>query len=290
MITHEVDKMDAIFLINKPKAMTSFDVCFQIKKSLHEKSVGHTGTLDPNATGLLIVLCGKYTKLLPYCDHDRKEYIASMQFGIKTDTLDIWGNVIDSKPVNSISEDRLKEVLNSFLGKQKQIPPMYSAIKKDGKKLYELARNNIEIVREARDIEIYEIELLSFNDDTFSFRAVVSSGTYIRSLCEDIASRCDNYGVMTSLNRTKIQDLSIDMAINVEDINEHLNDIKPYDVINNRYPKINVSDKMVNDIKNGKRINVKCDDDMIILVNNDTILAAYEKAGNNVYKCKRGLF
>ena len=136
MITHEVDKMDAIFLINKPEGMTSFDVCHRIKKSLHERSVGHTGTLDPNATGLLIVLCGKYTKLLPYCDHDKKEYIASMKFGIKTDTLDIWGNTIDTKEVNKIDENDLKTLLKSFLGKQQQIPPMYSAIKKNGKKLY----------------------------------------------------------------------------------------------------------------------------------------------------------
>ena len=217
--------MDAIFLINKPEGMTSFDVCHRIKKSLHERSVGHTGTLDPNATGLLIVLCGKYTKLLPYCDHDKKEYIASMKFGIKTDTLDIWGNTIDTKEVNKIDENDLKTLLKSFLGKQQQIPPMYSAIKKNGKKLYELARENIEVAREARDIEIYDIELLTYHEDEFSFRVVVSSGTYIRSLCEDIASKCDNYGCMTSLVRTKIQDLSLDKAISIDEVSEHIESI-----------------------------------------------------------------
>ncbi|MDY5251322.1 MAG: tRNA pseudouridine(55) synthase TruB [Erysipelotrichaceae bacterium] len=282
--------MDACLLIDKPQNMTSFDVCHQLRKITGEKRIGHTGTLDPNATGLLIVLLGKYTKYLPYCDHDRKEYIASFKLGQKTDTLDIWGNVVATKAVISVTAKQWEAVFKSFLGKQKQIPPMVSAIKKDGKRLYELAFAGQEVEREARDIEIYELELLSASETEVSFRAVVSSGTYIRSLCEDMAAKTGNYAMMSALRRTKIQDIKIDQACSLTNCLDHLQDIKIKDILNTNYEKIEVTPQQISDIKNGKRMKLAANTDIVILCFADQILAAYERVENDIYKSKRGLF
>lgn len=281
--------MDACLLINKPENMTSFDVVAKLRKITKEKKIGHTGTLDPNATGLLIVLLGKYTKYLPYCACDYKRYIATFKFGFSTDTKDIWGSVIDTKEITPITKEEFEKVLKSFLGKQQQVPPMYSAIKVNGKKLYELARENKTVDVKPRDIEIFDIELLDFSD-TITISCSVSSGTYIRTLCEDISKACGNLGVMTALQRVSIQNLTLDDACEIDEALKHLDDISILDVLNSSMPQIEVDESQVQDIKNGKRIALKSDAPLVILINNGQVLAAYEHVANGIYKCKRGLF
>ncbi len=282
--------MDACILIDKPQNMTSFDVCHKLRHIAKEKRVGHTGTLDPNATGLMIVLLGKYTKYLPYCDHDRKEYIASCKLGIKTDTQDIWGNILESDVIKTYSYQQWQQLLARFLGKQMQVPPMVSAIKHNGKRLYQLAREGKEIDRKPREIEIYELELLAYNDNEFTIRAVVSSGTYIRTLCEDIALASGNLGTLSALRRTKIQNITVDEACSLEQASKHLLDLNIKKIINEDYQQIEVNDEIIADIMNGKRLKLDAYTDIVILLNKGKILAAYEKDHDNIYKCKRGLF
>lgn len=212
--------MQGILIINKPQGFTSQDVVSKVKKTLNIKKAGHTGTLDPMATGVLPVLIGNYTKLSKYLIEHDKTYIAKIKVGEKSDTGDREGNIIKVQDVdlNKLSEENVKKVLDSFLGKQKQIPPMYSAIKVDGKKLYEYARQGIEVKLEPRDIEIYDIKLLSINNLEIEFEVSCSKGTYIRSLCEDIAEKLGTIGYMSSLKRVLVDKFSIDMAIDFEDL------------------------------------------------------------------------
>lgn len=277
--------MDGVYYIKKTMNMTSFDVCAKIRKKFNEKSVGHTGTLDPNAEGLLIVLLGKACKCLPYCEHSKKEYVATIQLGIKTDTGDIWGKTIEEKEVISFDQNQLNEVLNSFLGPQTQIPPMVSAIKVNGKKLYEYHREGKEVEVKPRNIVIDEIECLS-NDHEIKIRAVVSSGTYIRVLCEDIAKKLGTVGTMSSLVRTKIGNVSLADALVLDDLTgDNIHDIE--DVINPIYPRIEVD--CVKEVMQGKRIKLDCEEEIVILTHNQKVLAAYEKDGNE-YRSKRGLW
>lgn len=210
---------DGILIVNKPKGITSFDVVSKCRKALQTKKVGHTGTLDPLATGVLVVCIGKATKLVELLTCDDKIYEVEMKFGIKTDTGDITGSVIREENVN-VSKENLEEVLKTFIGKQKQIPPMYSAIKKDGVKLYELARKGIEIEREERDIEIFDISDVSLEGNILKYKAHVSKGTYIRVLCEDIAEKLGTCGTMTKLNRIKSGRFSLYESCKIEEISE----------------------------------------------------------------------
>lgn len=217
--------MQGIIIINKPQGFTSQDVVSKVKKILNVKKAGHTGTLDPMATGVLPVLLGNYTKLSKYLIEHNKTYIAKIKLGKRTSTGDQEGEIIEEKDVNlkKFSEDNLREVLKTFLGKQKQIPPMYSAIKVDGKKLYEYARQGIEVEVNSRDIEIYDIDLLNFNNETLEIEFVVScsKGTYIRALCEDIAKKLETVGYMSSLKRILVDKFSIDDAITFDILEEN---------------------------------------------------------------------
>ncbi len=210
--------MQGILIINKPKGFTSQDVVSKVKKILNIKKAGHTGTLDPMATGVLPVLIGNYTKLSKYLIEHDKTYIAKIKVGEKSDTGDIEGNIIETQDVdlNNLTEENVKKVLEGFLGKQKQIPPMYSAIKVNGKKLYEYAREGKEVKVEPRDIEIYDIKLINIDKLEIEFEVSCSKGTYIRSLCEDIAKALGTIGYMSSLNRVLVDRFSIDTAIDFE--------------------------------------------------------------------------
>ena len=219
--------MNGIILINKQKGCTSHDVVNKVKHIVKEK-VGHTGTLDPNATGLLPILIGQGTKLAYYLiDHD-KEYEVTLKLGIKTDTADSEGNMIDEQDVNDeiLQKENVEEVLNSFVGKQEQIPPKYSAIKVNGKKLYEYARKNIEVEIKPREIEIYSIELKDIDklEKIIKFTVKCSKGTYIRSLCEDIAKRLGTIGYMKELNRTKVGIFNIENSINIQELENNKED------------------------------------------------------------------
>lgn len=214
--------MDGIIVVNKPKGCTSHDVVYKIKKIFGQK-VGHTGTLDPNATGVLPILIGNGTKLSKYLiDHD-KTYIATIKLGIKTDTADSEGTEIETKPVLSdmLEKLNLESVLQCFVGKQIQTPPIYSAIKVKGKKLYEYARKGQEVEIPKREITIYSIKLLEINkiDNIIVIEVKCSKGTYIRSLCEDISEKLDTVGYMKELDRTQVGEFDISQSVTIDELN-----------------------------------------------------------------------
>ena len=212
--------MDGGLVINKPKGFTSHDVVNVLRKKLNIKNIGHTGTLDPNATGVLPILIGNATKISKYLVEHDKEYIAIIKLGIKTDTGDQEGKVIEEdKNLRVFQEKEIEDSLNSFLGKSYQTPTMYSAIKINGKKLYEYAREGKNVEVELREIEIYNIKLLK-NDgvDEIEFKVKCSKGTYIRTLCEDISKKLGTIGYMKELKRTKVDRFDIKDSITIEDI------------------------------------------------------------------------
>lgn len=212
--------MDGLILINKQKGFTSHDVVNVIRKKLNIKKVGHTGTLDPNATGVLPILVGKATKISKYLIEHNKTYIATIKLGEKTDTGDSEGRVIETKKVpKNLEKEEIEQALTDFLGKQKQLPPIYSAIKVKGKKLYEYAREGQEVKLEPRDIEIYKIKLLEYKYNKIKIEAECSKGTYMRTLCEDIAKKLETVGYMEELQRTKINEFKIENSILLDDIN-----------------------------------------------------------------------
>ena len=206
--------MDAVILLNKPAGMTSFDAVAKCRKIFHERKIGHTGTLDPEASGLMIILLGKYTKLLPYCVKNHKAYQATLKLGEMTDTEDIWGTVIETKTPSIHTSEEIEKAVQSLTGDILQVPPMYSALKKDGKKLYEYARQGIEIEREARPVHISSLKVEKIDETNYRMDAVVSSGTYIRTLISDFGKQLSELAIMSSLIRTKIEHLSLEDACN----------------------------------------------------------------------------
>ena len=216
--------MDGIILIDKPKGVTSHDILYKVKKLLNEK-VGHTGTLDPNATGVLPLLVGRGTKLSKYLINHDKTYIVTLKLGEKTDTADSEGKVIEKKEVSKevFSKEKLLQTFSNFTGKILQIPPIYSAIKVNGKKLYEYARKGQEVEIKPRQIEIYKISLIEINQiaNTIEFEVSCSKGTYIRSLCEDIAKELNTVGYMKELRRVQVGEFLIKDSITVEDLQKN---------------------------------------------------------------------
>ena len=215
--------MDGIIIINKPKGCTSHDIVYKIKKMLNEK-VGHTGTLDPMAEGVLPILVGKGTLASKYLINHDKKYIVELQLGTKTDTADSEGKIVEQQPINKeiITIENIEKILQTFIGKQEQIPPIYSAIKINGKKLYEYARKGQEVKLKPRQIEIYNIKLLNYSveEKQIKFEVFCGKGTYIRSLCEDIATKFETVGYMKSLKRIQVGDFKIEDSITIEELNE----------------------------------------------------------------------
>jgi tRNA pseudouridine55 synthase len=252
--------MDGIILVNKEKDFTSHDVVSIVKK-ITESKVGHTGTLDPNATGVLPLLIGNATKISKYLINHDKEYEAVIQLGKKTTTADIEGEVIEEKEVPEKIYIECENILKSFIGKQKQTPPAYSAIKVNGKKLYSYAREGKKIEIEPRNIEIYNIELMNINKEEkqISFRVSCSKGTYIRSLCEDIADKLGTVGYMKDLKRTKVGDFEIKEAITIGELKEKFekNDFSDVITIENIFkdmPKIELNENNIKQYLNGVKI------------------------------------
>ncbi len=254
--------MDGIIIINKPKGYTSHDVVNKIRKIYNTKKVGHTGTLDPNATGVLPILIGKATKLSDYLMEHNKTYTATLKLGEKRDTGDSEGNVVEIRNVPDFvgAKDfaKITNILNSFLGKQLQTPPIYSAIKIQGKKLYEYARENKEVEIPKREIEIYSINLDSINDLEIKFTVTCSKGTYIRSLCEDIAFKLDTIGYMKELIRTRVNRFSIDDSYTIEQLEENIENVKIISIeeLFKENEKIVLDDEKLTLFLNGGRINV----------------------------------
>ena len=214
--------MDGIVLINKEKGISSFGVVSKIRKIFNIKKVGHCGTLDPDATGVLPIMIGNATKISKYLVEHDKEYVAILKIGVKTDSADGEGNIIaeDNFLLKRENEEEYKTLIGGMVGKHKQIPPMYSAIKVNGKKLYEYARAGQEVERAEREIEIYNIsvENIDFENNEIKFRVACSKGTYIRSLCEDIAKKLDTVGYMEELKRLKVGKFEIKDSIEIEEL------------------------------------------------------------------------
>lgn len=282
--------MDNIIVINKDKDYTSRDVVNVIGKIFNTKKVGHTGTLDPLATGVLIVCMNKALKVVDLITASDKEYIAKVVLGIDTDTLDITGNIINECRTN-VNVDMVKSVLNSFIGKSIQEVPKYSAVKVNGKKLYEYARNGIDVELPKREIQIFDIELISDIDivdghQEFSFRVKVSKGTYIRSLIRDIGIKLGCFACMKELTRTKQGKFSIDKSYTLNDIkngNYKLLNIK--NVID--IEKVVVSDDMLFKIKNGMILDkFFISDKALILDNNGNEIGIYKTYDKDSKKVK----
>ena len=283
-------------IYDKPKGVTSQDAILDVKHELASmgmivERIGHAGTLDPLATGVLVVLLNEATKLSDYILAEDKEYLVKCKLGIKTDTFDIDGTILDAKEVD-IDERGLDEALNSFKGHQKQIPPMYSAIKVDGKKLYDLARCGKQIEVDARSINIKEIERLSnLENNEFKFRTKVSKGTYIRSLCNDLGLKLNTYGIVSDLRRTKSGKFSVNDSCSLDDIkNNKFKIINMIDLID--LEKININELTYNKIINGKmlkkdEVNHPKDLEIALIYNNKLVAIYYYDEDMDRYKAKR---
>ena len=269
--------MNGIILIDKPKEYTSHDVVAIVKKITKEK-VGHTGTLDPNATGVLPLLVGKATLISKYLINHDKTYIATLKLGIKTDTADIEGNVIDIKEVPKLSERVAVDVLKSMIGKQTQVPPMYSAIKVNGKKLYEYAREGRTVEINGRDIEIYNINLLELNirDAEIVFEISCSKGTYIRTVCEEIAQKLNTVGYMKELRRVRVGEFDISNSVDIKTIKENEKILEEKiisieDFFENK-TKIELEDKELELFLNGVKLNKQNVNEIYRIYNKNTFI------------------
>ena len=267
--------MNGILIVNKPKDYTSRDVVNKLTKIFNTKKIGHTGTLDPIATGVLVITIGKYTKLCDLLTSTYKEYIATIKLGIKTDTIDITGNILEEKEVN-IKEEQIIKVLDSFLGKSIQEVPIYSAVKVNGKKLYEYARNNEYVELPKREIDIKNIELISFNNNEIVFKTTVSKGTYIRSLINDICTKLNTIGTMSSLIRTKQGNFNIEESFTIEDIENNNYKILSIETALPNIEIINIDDNLLRLVNNGAVINKIFKSDMACLKYQKRIIAIYK--------------
>lgn len=211
--------MNGIILIDKPQEWTSHDVVGKLRGILHERRIGHSGTLDPLATGLLVIFVGRATRAVEFAEADTKEYIAGLRLGISTDTQDITGRVISSGGAVP-DEFQLRKALEKFKGELEQIPPMYSAIKVGGKKLYELARKGESIERRSRHITVFDLDIAGRADDDYVLRVSCSKGTYVRTLCNDIGQALGCGGCMSSLRRTKAGVFSVEDAHTIAEVQE----------------------------------------------------------------------
>lgn len=271
-----------IINVYKEKNMTSRDVVNIISKHLHTKKVGHTGTLDPLATGVLIVCTNHDTKLVDILTSKNKEYIATMRLGIQTDTGDITGNII-KRATYKVTKDQIIKVLNNFLGSSKQTVPIYSAVKINGKKLYEYARNGEEVTLPTREINISNIELLDYHDDLIKFKVTVSKGTYIRSLIEDIGKTLQTVATMEDLVRTKQGNYKIEDSYTLEDIkNDNYKPI-PLNIVLKDYHTYNLSATEYFKVKNGSKMLLNIDDKIVTLLYNNKPIALYRKE-NDIYR------
>ncbi len=280
--------MNHVLYIDKPAGMTSFDVCFSLRKTLGTKKIGHTGTLDPMATGVMIVLAGQATKAVQFLDSDRKMYEADVLFGVTTDTLDIDGTVTERRDYVVPEKETVEEILSSFKGRSVQKVPMTSAVSVNGKRLYQYQRQGIEIETPEREIEVFDIGLLEMKEDGFRFSCEVSSGTYVRALTRDMLEKIDLTGTLRSLRRTAVDDVTIGMCDPLDRAKQgDFTDHSLYDLLSRRYETIDYPAKQ--DILNGKKIALDTASERVLIVSGNEALAVYEKDGG-IYRCVRGLW
>lgn len=248
--------MNGVLNIFKPKGMSSFDAVRVVKKVAGTGKVGHTGTLDPEATGVLPICIGKATKIIDYIMNSEKVYEVTLKLGIRTTTYDLEGEILEERDCEHLTDIEILQAVNSFIGEYSQIPPMYSALKQNGVRLYELARKGIEVEREGRLITIYDIEDIKINNPYVSMKVSCSKGTYIRSLCYDIGEKLGVFATMTELNRAKTSVFAQEESININDLTkENINEyILSMEKALEKYDKIIVHGKYVNLLINGVRV------------------------------------
>ncbi|MDD4187316.1 MAG: tRNA pseudouridine(55) synthase TruB [Bacilli bacterium] len=276
--------MNGAIVIDKPAGITSRDVVNRLNQILETKEIGHTGTLDPMATGVLVCLIGRATKLSNILTNQDKEYIATFKLGVLTDTLDITGNILIEEKVN-IKETEIKKTLKSYIKTYSQEVPIYSAVKVMGKKLYEYARCNEEVELPKRDVTIYDLKLLSIDKDIIKIKTKVSKGTYIRGLVRDIGASLGTVATLTELRRTSLGNFKIDNASSLDDVlyNKHYF----YNVIEilKDYPKEEIDPKMLYKVKNGQILDREIDN-YILFVVRDKEIALYKKYDKDPQKIK----
>lgn len=277
--------MDGIIVVDKPKGITSRDVVNNVCKILETKKIGHTGTLDPIATGVLVLCIGKATKLVEVLTSNDKEYVATVKLGILTDTLDTDGKVL-KKQETFLDKNELLNALNSFVGTYNQEVPIYSAVKINGKKLYEYARKNKTVDLPKRIVEIKDIKLLEFNNDSYKFKVTVSKGTYIRSLIKDINDKLGIIGVMSDLVRTRQGRFTIKDSNTLENIKDNSYKILSINDVLKDEACVIIEDKLFNIIKNGGLIDNIYDKDMLTFIYNNEVVAIYKTYDKDNTKMK----
>jgi len=269
--------MEGFLNIYKEKGISSHDVVNKIRKIFNTKKVGHTGTLDPNATGVLVIAVGRATKAIEYLENADKTYKAELTLGITTDTEDIWGNILSENDV-ILSEEKIVSTIKSFIGNIRQIPPMYSALKFNGMKLYELARDGIEVERAARDITIYDISDIAIEGKKVKFTVKCSKGTYIRTLCKDIGEKLGCGAAMSSLERTQAGKFSIEKSYRVDELTE--NSFIPIEETLDKFNSIYLYDKDAQKYQNGIKMSVDLADGKYKIYLDDTFYGIAEVKEN----------
>ena len=288
--------MNGVLNIFKPKGMTSFDVVREVKKICKIKKVGHTGTLDPEAMGVLPVCIGRATKIIDYIMDSEKVYEVEFKLGIRTTTYDLEGEILEERDTSKLNDSEILDVIRSFIGEYSQVPPMYSALKQNGVRLYELARKGIEVEREGRNITIYNIEDIKINNPYISMKVTCSKGTYIRSLCFDIGEKLGVFAAMTQLERTKTSSFTKENSININELNINNIDENLISIEEalNEYDKIVVADKFAKLLINGVNVfDSRLTKDKIILdklyrvYNENNELIGLGRKNNNGFKIEK---
>lgn len=274
--------MNGFILVNKKKSMTSRDVVNSLIKILNTKKIGHTGTLDPFAEGLLLVAVNKGLKVVKLLNYKDKEYVAKVRLGIKTDTLDITGNILEERK-EDLNKEELEEVLQNFIGDYSYEVPIYSAIKINGKKLYEYAREGKKVEIPIKDSYIYDIKLINIEENSFTFSVKVSNGTYIRALVRDISKKLNKIMTLEELTRIKIDSLLLKDAYTLEDIkNNNFKLLKINDLLN--YKEVELSGYLEAKVLNGNKIKLKEKEDNILFIKETEEIAVYTREECDIFK------
>ena len=280
--------MNGILVVNKPQGYTSHDVVNVLRRALQTKKVGHCGTLDPDATGVLVVCVNKATKLVPFLTSNKKEYIATLSLGVATDTYDASGAVLETKEYEPISDNDITKVVASFVGKQFQKPPIYSSIKVNGRKLYEYARNGESVEIPVREVEVFSIEIISIKNNCITFKALCSKGTYMRSLCVDIANKLGYPGHMSMLERTASGNFHITNSFTLEQIQQGEFTMLSIEEALQGFPKYIIDDETI--VYHGKVIPSDIQEEVVVYNKEGKALAIYGPGKTGYLKNVRGLW
>ncbi|MBQ7801024.1 MAG: tRNA pseudouridine(55) synthase TruB [Oscillospiraceae bacterium] len=284
--------MNGIVIVDKPREWTSQDVTARLRRVFNTRRIGHGGTLDPMATGVLPVFVGRATRGVEFFEHAEKTYETTLRLGLTTDTEDIWGNVLTQQEVH-ISETEFSAILQGFRGKIKQIPPMYSALKVNGQKLCDLARKGKEVERQPREIEIFELTCLEFTGETAVLRVRCSKGTYIRTLCKDIGEALGCGGCMAALRRVSAGEYTIGEAVPLQellDTAEPEKYLRPVDTMFRNYPEVTLSEKQEQRCRNGNSFSMKLEEGTYRVYGRNGEFLALSRVENGVMSTVKSFF